>query len=200
MVVNSSLVGEEVVVDGEGSLNGSVGLNFLHDIGNAADAVNANTLSDVAGVGGGVSTLAGLGALGGWVFASTARSVLSSGVMVARRERVGLAVTSGVVQPSANESGVLVVAPSGFGVSTIAAISAAESTASEEVLSRDTGLVLLATGNAVTVAHSLGSTESPAGSAVGLITNFLDGFASGPGSPRVEVLVDISNGIKLLSR
>lgn len=183
MMVYTRLVSGEVSVDGESSLNGTVGLNLSLNLGNvASNTVNAGCLVDVVSVGSGITTRAGLSALGGGRITS-AGSVLSSGMMVAWGKRVRLAVVAGVVKPSGNETGALEVVPGSLGVSSVASLSTAETAAREQVLSRNSGLILLSTGNTDTVAHGFDGTEGPARTAVGLITEFLDGVTSRPGSP-----------------
>lgn len=190
VVVDTTLVGKEVVVDGEGSLNWAMGLDLALDLGDIVrETVNARGFVDVIGVGGAETRLAALDALGGGRV-TAAVGVLSGDVVVTGWERVRLAPVGGVVQPATNQSGVLEIAPSSLGVASVAALSAAEAAASQQVLAGDPGLDLLSAGNADSVAHGFGSTEGPAGAAVGLISDFLDGLAVGPGSPGVEFVVD----------
>lgn len=91
-VVDSALVVVKVLVDGEGSLNGSVGLDLGLDRGDTArDLVGRLGKVLVLGVGIGVSRLAGLGALGGWENVRWALVVVGSVVVSTWWDRVGLA-------------------------------------------------------------------------------------------------------------
>jgi hypothetical protein len=77
-------------------------------------------------------------------------------------------------------------------------LSAGDTTAGQHVLSRDSHLEGLATGNADTVADALNSAESPAGSASALITNFLDGFTFRPSLSGGELFRNILKGLNIL--
>jgi hypothetical protein len=132
MVVNSALIGQEVVVNGEGSLNGAVGHNFSLDLGNLRwDTVNGIgnpfifTISFTVNAG----SLALRSRLRG-----TARSILASiDVMIARRERIWHAVFGIIVKISSNETSLFPVVHGSGRIASVAAVATAETAAGQQV-------------------------------------------------------------------
>lgn len=193
VLVDSRLVGQEVLVDGEGSLDGSVSEDLLLDLFNSSDRVRA--LSEVLVVVVGVAVSRNTLSLAGWgwvLWQIWAWGEGSVDVVVAWWEGVWLAVSRLVVEVSGDQSVVDPISPGGRGVSSVASLSAEESAAGEQVLGGDLDLAGLVGGNAESVAHGLSSSESPAGSAVRLVSNFLDGLALWPLGSGVEVLWEVS--------
>ena len=185
VVVNSALVGQEIVVDGEGSLNGTVGHDFGLDLGDLRwDTVNRWSMDFIISESFGVSANTVLVAFRSR-FAGSARSVFSSvDVVIARGEGVRLAPVLWVVKPSSNDTLVFPIVEGTWRVASIASVSAAQSAAGKDIFSWDSGLQLLSTGNADTIRHGLSSSESPTWSASTLISDLLDWFAVGPGLSR----------------
>jgi hypothetical protein len=99
---------------------------------------------------------------------------------------------------SGDESLVLEEAPCSAGEATVASETAGEAAAGEQVLGGDAGLVLLAGGNAESIRHGFSSSEGPAGTTSGLVTHFLDGFASRPLLTGIEVLRQGDIGLNVL--
>ena len=162
MVVDSGLVGGEVSVNGEGSLDGAVGHDLGLDLGDLGrNAVDGVSNPSVSFVGSGVASNAGLLALGSWL-RGTAGLVLSGGVVVALGEGVRLAPFGGVVEPASDKSGSFEEAPGSGRIASVAALAAGDSAAGKQVLSGDSHLELLPTGDADTVADGLDGSEGPA--------------------------------------
>lgn len=134
VVINSTLVGQEVVVDGEGSFNGTVSHDLSLDLGDIGrNAVDGLSEPSVLGVGSGVAIDAGGLALGSRLRGST-RSVLAAiDVMITRREGVGLAVPSIIVKVTGYNTSLLPVVHSSRGVATVAALATTNSTASQKI-------------------------------------------------------------------
>lgn len=179
--VYTRLVSKEVAVDGKSSLNRTVGLNFSLNLGDVCRKfVSAGPLMEVFSVGGGIIFYAGSIAFRcGGVFQSRA---------IAWGKRVRLAIVTGVVEPSSNDTGGLEVVPGRIEESSVASIfcsifSSGDTggTASQQVLSGNSGLDLLFTGNTDTVAHNSDSSDGPVRTASTLIMNIFDGVAFGPG-------------------
>ena len=105
VVVHSGLVSQEIVVDSEGSLNGTVshdfGLDLGHLRGNGVDGVSDPSVSGIAS---GVSVGAGGLALGSGL-RGAAGTILSVSVVVALLEGVRHAPVGGVVHPSSDNTG-----------------------------------------------------------------------------------------------
>jgi hypothetical protein len=109
VVVDSGLVGEEVVVDGECSLNGAVGHDLSLDLGGLrGDGIDGVSNPSVGGVATGVSISAGVLALGSGLF-GTAGTVRAIDVVVALLEGVGHAPVGGVVEPPGDDTRALPV-------------------------------------------------------------------------------------------
>lgn len=189
VLVDSGLVGQEVLIDGERSFDGSVGEDFLLDLLDSSDRVRA--LSEVLVVGVGVVVSSNTGSLAGWGWVLGQIWAWGKGsvdVVVAWWESVWLAVSRLVVEVSGDQSVVDPISPGGRRISSVASLSAEESAAREQVLGGDLDLVGLVGGDAISVTHGFSSSESPAGSAVGLISDFLDGIAFWPLGSGIEVL------------
>jgi len=89
VVVDSCFIGGEIVVDGECSLDWSVGHYFSLDFGDLGrDGVDGGGSPFVVGVGGGVAVGAGSFAVWGW-HGSTAGLVLACGMVVTGGQGVG---------------------------------------------------------------------------------------------------------------
>jgi len=202
--VNSTGVGQEVLVDGEGSLDGSVGEDLVLNLLNSGDGVGLGSEVEVRVVRSGVSSNASLGASGGGVGGERRALRVDGGVVVvlAGLEGVWLAEAGLVVQVSGDDSGVDVVSPGGRGVSSVAAASAEEAAAGEQVLGGDSGLQGLVGGDADSVGDGLDSTEGPARAAVGLISDLRDGLALGPLLSGIKVLREsgVDGSLLLLSQ
>jgi hypothetical protein len=90
-------------------------------------------------------------------------------------------------QVTGNETSVDVVVPSRSWVSTIAT-ETARSTTGHKILGGDSGLDGLVRSDANSVRHSFGGTESPAGSTVSLISNFVQRLAFWPLGSSIEAI------------
>lgn len=135
VVVNSRLVSQEIVVDSEGSLNGTVSHDFGLDLGDLrGDGVDGVSNPSVSGIASGVSADAGGLALGSGL-GRTAGTVLSVGVVVALLEGVRHAPVGSVVEPSSDDTGLVPVVEGARGISSVAAITATDSAAGQQVLS-----------------------------------------------------------------
>jgi len=196
VLVDTRLVVLEVSIDIESSLDRTVSHDLLLEVRLTTESVGgveADLVTQVRHrvVGLGVALVsAGRSVIGRkrW-----ARSVLASGVVVAVGEGVGKAAGEVVVVTTRDDTSALDPAPSRRGVTTLAAETAG-SAAGEEVSSREVGLDLALGSNAETVSSSLSSTESPAGTAVGLVTDLRERGALWPSLASIELLRDVSNG------
>lgn len=104
VVVNSALVGQEIVVDGEGNFDRSVSHDFSLNLGNLRrNAVNRFSFPAVSGVLSTISINAFLVAFRSRL-RSTTRSVFSGSVMITRREFVGIAPVGGIVEPASDDT------------------------------------------------------------------------------------------------
>lgn len=125
VVINSALVGQEVVVDGEGSLNWTMGHDFSLDLcdlgGDTVDGIgNPSVLVVSSGVAINASGLALRSGLG-----SSARSVLAAvDVMVARREAVRHAVPGVIVKITSDDTNLFPVVHSAGRIPSVAAVTA----------------------------------------------------------------------------
>ena len=175
--VDSGLVGQEVLVDGEGSGHSSVGGNLL------LDAVDT---SDVVGGGGVVlvrvpvtvdtiwaALWAGWGNLGdvvaGW-------EDITGDVVSALWHGVGVAEVLVAIVSTGDDTGALEPGPWGSDLTTIASEGEAlDATAAAGGISdREEVGEGSASGNAHTVVEGLGGSVGPAGSAVGLVADVVD--------------------------
>eukprot|EP00043_Microstomoeca_roanoka_P028209 m.17250 g.17250 ORF g.17250 m.17250 type:complete len:362 (+) comp8245_c0_seq1:165-1250(+) len=176
--VDTRLVGEEVAVDGEGTLDRAVGHNLSGNLVNTADTVGAAAKVLVVGVGDVVVLLAR--ALAGWGGDDiAARRILARDVVIALGQAVRLATLVAIVLAACDDTSVAPVLPCSSRETTITAASAGESAAGEEILGRDVGLLSTLGSNADTISHGFDSTKCPAGTAVGLITDLVGGRADG---------------------
>lgn len=192
VLVDSRLVGQEILIDGEGSLDGSVGEDLLLDLFNSSNRVRALSEVLVIVIGGVISSNTTSLAGWGWVLWQIwAGGEGSIDVVVAWWESVWLAVSRLVVEVSSDQSVVDPISPGGRRISSVASLSAEESAAGEQVLGGDLGLEGSVGGDAVSVAHGLSSSESPAGSAVRLISNLGDRLAAWPLSSRIKVFWEV---------
>ena len=171
--IHAALVGEEIFVDGEGSLDRAVGHDLCLDLSNVAGhAVGRGTEMLILSVGlvvaGEAAALAGGGGNGG-----SARLVLASAVVVAVGNSVGRAALHGVVVTTSHQTRALPELPCCLGVATLATTAAREAAARHEVLGRDVHLIRTLGGNADTVGHGLHGTKGPAGATRSLVTNLL---------------------------
>jgi len=132
--VNTTLVVEEIFIDGEGSLDGSVGEDLLLDVLDSSNAVSGDTLSKVGVVVAGELAVALNRARGGLGNLRRAGILGIRDVMVARLEEVRLAVLVLSIQVAGDQTVVDPVEPSGRGVSTVASHTAGETTARQQVL------------------------------------------------------------------
>lgn len=177
VLVNSGLVRNEVLIDSEGGLNRSVGVDLLHDRG----LVTSNRVR------GGrevlvtvpISTvLAGVHTGWGGNFITTwgqgARDVVLAG-----SDLVRIATLTRVVVSTSHNTGALEVVPGSRGVTTIASHTTAERATGEQVLSGENGLVSSVGMNADTIGGGLGSTEGPARATSSLVTNMRNAWALG---------------------
>lgn len=173
-----------------------------HDLGLDLGDLRGDTVDGVSNpsvscVGSGVASNAVLLALGSGLRGS-AGLVFSGGVVVALGEGVRLAPFGGVVEPSSDESGSVEVVPCAGRIASVAALSAGDTAAGEEVFSGDSDLEFLSAGNADTVTHGLNGSECPAGSTGALVSDLLDGLAVGPGISGEELLGDVLEGLDIL--
>lgn len=189
VLVDSALVAEEIFIDVESDFDGSVGHDFgLDGLDGGSDGVGRLGEVLVVFVLGGVGLGALLGARGGWDL-SWAWGVLTGGVVVAWGKGVGFAPFGVGVEVAGNDTGVLVPLPGSSWVSSVASHSAG-SAAADHILGRESVLTGLVRGDANSVAHGFDGAESPARSAVSLVTDFLDGVAAWPLDAGVESVGD----------
>ena len=191
VLVNSALVGQEIFVDGESDFDWSVGGDLGLHIGFASDGVWALAEPEVVTVGLAVGWVTGLGAL--WSAGdSWAIWVLrTGGVVSALGQEVWLTPRVVSVSVTGDETGVGEVLP-GHGWVTSLTTETARRTTSQQVLGRDSdglGLLLESHGlllDANSVGHGFDGAEGPAGSAVGLVSDFLDGVTLWPVGSGIE--------------
>jgi len=171
VVVNTALVVEEVVVDGEGSLHGSVVVELI------LDALNGG------GVNGGAALALVLQPALAWTSAGWSADA-------------GVTATGGVGPASVrDDTSVGEVLPDVVEVTTVATV--VVGVARDGILRGEDEVLA---GNAESVGESLGSTESPAWTALLLITDGVDALrelvSSGVewGGGSTEGLVDIGGG------
>jgi hypothetical protein len=169
VLVNTTLVGNKVFIDSEGSSDGALGADFLHDVGLRRNAVNALGVNLVTGEI--RSILAGLGALGGGVVILGARRVVRGHNMVRTSgERIGEASVW-------NNTLALKVVPRHLWVSTIAAFTASPLAAGKHIGSGKNNLV--SGCDAKTVIECLSGSKCPARAAGALVTDKEDRRALG---------------------
>jgi len=174
VLVDTAGVGEEILVDGEGTLARTVGGDLSHHISLTTDGVDLLGLTLVRGEVDGriinASLLAGRSGLDltlAWVGAAR-------DVVIAARKRVLDALLS-------DDTSALPVVVSARGITTIARTSAR---AAVHILSRKNDILTML--DALTIRHGLDGTESPAGTAIALITDHAHGLAVGPVGAGIE--------------
>ena len=122
---------------------------------------------------------------------STTWFVFSSGMMIAWSHAVWFAPACCIVKPSSWNSTVLEMSPSSVWPSSIASHTAADSTAADQILWWNSGLLFLTTGNANSVTHGLNCTKSPAWSASALISHLLNWITIWPLNSRIKIFWNI---------
>ena len=172
MMINSCFVGQEVGINGESSLNWTVGHDFSLDLFDAWwNWVNSVSKPFIAAV---CSTIDAF-ILAFWCWLTwTTWSVFSRNVVITWGEKVRLTIFSSFVKSSSNNTGSLKPVPSSWWVSSVASVSTSASTAGQKILSWDSGLKSLVADDADSVTHGFNSTECPAWPTRGLISDFSD--------------------------
>lgn len=178
VLVDTRLVGHEILVDGEGDFHGTIDHKILLDILDSLGRVGLLELVLIILVGNGITLLALGDALGSGL-GLAARLVLALAVVVALGEGVAVAPLLAAVLTTGRDTSALKVHP-GVGEETTVATEAARGAAGQEILGGETLLVLALGGDAETVGSGLSSTEGPAGTAGGLVANLTNGGALGP--------------------
>jgi len=199
VLVDTASVSLEVGIHSESSLNRTIGHDLLLDLGDIrADGVRGGEDMLILSVGSGVGRVgvACSGASGCGELTTTRNQVLA--VRITGVRVVVLAILEGVraaprvvtIVTTGDNTSLCEPRP-GRGRITAIAAETARGTAREQV---GDGQVHVLTGlNADTVRTSLSGTEGPARTAIGLVTNLLNGRAVGPLSARVEGDRDVSN-------
>mmetsp|Transcript_26418 Transcript_26418/g.51911 ORF Transcript_26418/g.51911 Transcript_26418/m.51911 type:complete len:328 (+) Transcript_26418:1223-2206(+) len=201
-MVDSSLVGEEVLVDSEGGGDGSVVDELLLDLAHRPDGVGLGG-SALVGLELGAEFLLGAGGpAGGGRSGLSARRELGLGVVRAHGKLVGpagLSLACVIVvpsshytllhEPSPGEGRLAPIAPEGEAGETVAA--------RRGVLDREQSRELSFRRDAHTVVESLRRRERPAATALGLVTDVSDHGAFGPLFARIEVLGKVGSHQKL---
>jgi len=180
--INSALVVHEVIINSEGSLNWSISHDLLLNVGDSSDRVSTESIVQVILVGfGSVRRLAGPHTSRSRVLRESATlrvgSVRSVYMVDAWWECVWLAPTSVLVQRSSDQSTVDPISPGSRGIASIASISAEETTASQQIFRGDSGLDGSIRGNADSVRDGLSSSEGPARTTVGLVSDVRQALA-----------------------
>jgi len=173
VVVDTASVGHEVLVDTEGDLKRTV----LDDIGLDL-LLTAESVVLLALV---------------LVSVPLERGVASALLLALGSDDLAGVVASSVgVALVRHNTSVGEVDPSAAGLSTVAVTATHEGVlgAGVDILGRKRDVD--AEGDALTIAHGLGSTEGPAGTAVPLVADLLHGGALGPVGGRVEGLGDVT--------
>jgi len=175
VLVDTTSVSQEILIDREGTLARTVGGKLGHHISLTTDGVNLGTLSFVA-----LEIDARI--INASLLAS--RSGLDARAGIGAARDVVIAAGEGVLDALlSNNTSALPVVVSARGITTIARTSAR---AAVHIFSRkdDINTVL----DALTVRHRLNSTESPARTAFALITDHGHGLAVRPVSTSIEFL------------
>ena len=190
VLIDTGLVGQEVLVDSEGSSDGTVLLNVSLDVINATEAIAGRGVVLVLAVGAGVIIDAFLGASGSDLLDIIARwEGLAGDVVGALLHGVVVASALGAVVTSSDDTGPGEPRPGGANLATIAAhgLAGKESAAGSGVGDREEFGELSTGGDAHTIVEGLGSSVSPAGAAVGLIADVVDNrLALGPVGTGIE--------------
>ena len=194
MGVDTGLVGQEVLVDGEGGGDGTVRHDLSLDVFNTVDAVAGGAGMLVVIIDAGRVIWASLGASGSDLLDVIARWHGAGDVMGALLHCVVVASAVGTVVSTSDDTLPLEPAPGGADLATVAAHGLAldEVAARGSVGNREEGGEVTAGGDAETIVEGLGGAVSPAGAAVGLVANVVDhGLALGPGGTGVEALGNV---------
>ena len=188
--IDTGLVGKEVLVDSEGSSDGTVLLNVSLDVISATEAIAGGGVMLVLGVGAGVIIDALLGASGSDLLDIIARGEgLAGDVMGALLHGVVVACALGAVVTSGHDTGPGEPRPGGANLTTIAAhgLAGKESAAGSGVGNREKGGELSTGSDAHAIVKGLSSSVSPAGAAVGLVADVVDdGLALAPVGTGIE--------------
>ena len=141
VAVNSTLVGQEIVVDGEGSFNGSVSHDFSLDFSNLRwNTVDWRSVEFIFRESFGISTDAVSVAFRSRLTGS-ARSVFpSTDVVITWGKVVRRAPSGSFVKPSSNNTGIFPIVEGTWGISSVTSVTTAQSAAGKNVFSWDSGL------------------------------------------------------------
>lgn len=187
VVIYSSFIWKEIIIDGECCLNWSMchdfGLNFFYLWWNWINWWGSPFVISIGSI---ISISAVPFASWGW-FWSTTWFVLSGCVMVTWSKWVGHAKIRCIIKPSCNDSSRFKMVPSSRWISTIASITTTYSTTCKKVFCWDSNLKSLIAGNANSVTHSLDSSKCPTWATCALISNLFNWFAVGPMCTRIEL-------------
>jgi len=187
VLVDTAGVSHEILIDREGTLARTVGGNLSHHISLTADGVDLLTLALVAlEVDARIINALGLASRSGDDL-TLARIVAARDVVVAAGKRVLDTLLS-------DNTSALPVVVSARRIATIARASAR---AAVHILSRKNDVLTVL--DALTIRHRLDSTESPAGTAIALITDHAHGLAVGPVGARIEFLGSIGTSVLRIS-
>jgi len=176
VLVDTAGVGHEILIDREGTLARTVGGDLSHHIGLTTDGVDLGSLSLVA-----LEVDARI--VDASLLASRSGDDLTLAGILAARDVVVAAGKRVLDALLGDNTSALPVVESARGITTIARASAR---AAVHILSgKDDILAVL---DALTIRHRLNSTESPAGTAIALITDHAHGLTVGPLGTRIELL------------
>ena len=189
--VDSRLVGEEVLIDGEGGSDSTVSGNVLLDIIDAVETVAAAGLVLVISINAAGIIRASLSALRlNLSDIITKREGIAVDVMGTLLHGVVEASSSATVVTSSDDTSSVEPAPWGADLTTVAAEGEAlrSIAAGSGVSNGEESLVCTTRADAETIVESLSGTVSPAGTTVGLVTDVVDNrFAISPLSTGIEV-------------
>ena len=202
VLVDAGVIVEQIFVDGEGSLDGSVRHDlFLDGLDRGVDGIGfgAVDLGAVVVDSGADALLLALGSGVELVVAGLEASGVD--VVLAGREGVGAAALVGGEVGAGDDAVVDPVVPGLHRLPSVAA-EAAAAAATQQIIRRQRDLILPSTRDADPVAHRFHRTERPATPARRLISDETDALALGPRRPGVErvgdVDVEIASGRELL--
>lgn len=188
MVVDSWFVSQKIFINIKWGLNWPVSNNFSLDLWHIFwKRKNVLGIVQIFFVLSWISCHTLFSALRGWFYCST-RFILSGGMMVTRWKAVRFAPFGSVIKPSCTESTIFIMSPCRMWPSSSTSHAAAYSTATNQILSRNSNLFFLATSNTNPITHCLNSPKSPTRSASTLVSNFFYGLTIGPLYSRVKVL------------
>lgn len=198
MLVDTTLVGHEVLIHSESNLHRSVGHELSLDGLNSTHRVSLLEEVLIILIGHGVSLLALSDTLRS-ILSLSARRILTSAVMLALSKSIGIAPILRTILSSSGYTHSVEPVPSRRGETSLASESA-YITASKKILRRQTILDLSLRSNAQTISSSLSSSESPARTAHRLITNLLQRGALRPLLSSIEGLRKIFTNSNVLNR